>query len=134
MLAFLANLVMTPFAIVFSYAAVGTWLLCSAFTGFGIDVADKAPEISVTEELSMDEKIDEQVDGLLERENTDLREANEQWFNKYEELYAENKELKSEVRQVRMMLYTVACVSMIMLWSYGLVAYAYILATGLSKK
>ena len=137
MLTFLANLIITPFAIVFSYAAVGTWLLCQAFMNFGFDVADKdsdkASEISVTEELSMDEKIDEQVDALLDRENHDLREANQQWFEKYEELYAENKQLKNQVRQGNMMLYTVGCISMIMLWSYGLIAYVHILTTGLSK-
>lgn len=137
MLAFLANLIMTPFAIVFSYAAVGTWLLYEAFMNFGFDVtdkdSDKASEISVTEELSMDEKIDEQVDALLERENHDLREANQQWFEKYEELYAENKQLKNQVRQGNMMLYTVGCISMIMLWSYSLIAYVHILTTGLSK-
>jgi len=137
MIAFLANLIITPATIVFSYAAVGTWLLYQAFMNFGFDVADKdsdkASEISVTEELSMDEKIDEQVDALLERENADLRDANQQWFEKYEELYAENKELKSQVKQGRTMLYTVGCIAIIMLWSYGLVAYAHILAVGLSK-
>lgn len=137
MLAFLANLIMTPAMIVFSYAAVGTWLICQAFMHFSFVVeekdSDKVSEISVNEELSMDEKIDEQVDALLERENADLREANQQWFEKYEELYAENKELKSQVRQGNVMLYTVGCISMIMLWSYGLIAYVHILTTGLSK-
>jgi hypothetical protein len=137
MLAFLANLIMTPFAIVFSYTAVGSWIVYNAIMGLGIEMADKdsdkASEISVTEDLTLEEKVDEQVNSLLDRENEDLRNANQQWFEKCEELHADNKELKNEVRQLRTMLYTVGCISMIMLWSYGLFAYMHLLTTGLSK-
>ena len=123
--------------IVFSYAAVGTWLLCQAFMNFGFDVvdkdSDKNSEISITEELSMDEKIDEQVDGLLERENADLRDANQQWYEKYEELHAENKDLKSQIKQANTMLYTVTRISMLMLWSYGMIAYVHLLAKSMAS-
>jgi hypothetical protein len=138
MLAFLVNLIATPATIVFSYTAVGAWVLYSAITGFGIEMvhedSDKASEISVTEDLSLEEKADEQVNSLLERENADLRNANQRWFEKYEELHAENKDLKSEVGQVRTMLYTVGCICMIMLWSYGLIVYMHILTLDLAKK
>jgi hypothetical protein len=134
MLALLTNL-MTPFTIALSYAAVGTWLLSQSFISFSVEDkdSDKGSEISVDEKLSMDEKIDEQIDSLLDRENDELREANQQWFEKYEELYAKNKELKNEVQQSRIMLYTACCISMIMLSSYSMIAYAHILAVGLAK-
>ena len=128
MLSLLTNL-FTPFTIAFSYAAVGTWLLGQSFISFSVEDkdSDKGSEISV------DEKIDEQIDSLIDRENEELRMANQQWFEKYEELYAKNKELKSQIKQARTMLCTAGCISMIMLSSYSMIAYAHILTAGLAK-
>ena len=80
-----------------------------------------------------DEKVDEQINSLIDRENDELREANQQWFEKCEELYAENKNLNYQILQTRKMLLTGGYIALTMLICYAAVAYTYILAGGLSK-
>lgn len=74
------------------------------------------------------DKIADRIKPLIERDNEELRKANQIWYEKYEELSAKNSDLLYEVRKMYCMLNTVIMIISTVLVSYSVVVYCHILA------
>lgn len=81
------------------------------------------------------DKITNRIKPLIERDNEELRKANQVWYEKYEDLSTQNSELSAknseliyEVRKMYCMLNTIIMIISTVLVSYTVVVYCHILA------
>jgi hypothetical protein len=128
------NLLSAPVVILMSYISIAAWIL--------VQHIEKLQATHVTpEQISLDEdipietdvsgnKLFEQIEALNDRDKDELRLANQEWYEKCEELSAEIRELKTRLETKEEMLLIIVTVLAMLITSYSCITYMVLLTTG----
>ena len=128
------NLLSAPVVILMSYISIAAWIL--------VQHIEKLQATHVTpEQISLDEdipietdvsgnKVFEQIEALNDRDKDELRLANQEWYEKCEELSAEIRELKIRLETKEEMLLIIVTVLAMLITSYSCITYMVLLTTG----
>jgi hypothetical protein len=128
------NLLSAPVVILMSYISIAAWIL--------VQYIEKLQATHVTpEQISLDEdipietdvsgnKVFEQIEALNDRDKDELRLANQEWYEKCEELSAEIRELKTRLETKEEMLLIIVTVLAMLITSYSCITYMVLLTTG----
>lgn len=137
MLTMMLNLLPVPVVVLMSYISFAAWIL--------VRHIEKLQPTHVTpEQISLDEdipfetdlsgnKVFEQIEALNDRDKDELRLANQEWYEKCEELSAEITVLKARIETKEEMLLIIVTVLAMLITSYSCITYMVLLTTGFKK-
>ena len=128
------NLLSAPVVILMSYISIAAWILVQHIEKL------QATHV-ISEQISLDEdipietdvsgnKVFEQIEALNDRDKDELRLANQEWYEKCEELSAEIRELKTRLETKEEMLLIIVTVLAMLITSYSCITYMVLLTTG----
>ena len=128
------NLLSAPVVILMSYISIAAWILVQHIEK--LQATHVRPEqISLDEDIPIEtdvsgNKVFEQIEALNDRDKDELRLANQEWYEKCEELSAEIRELKTRLETKEEMLLIIVTVLAMLITSYSCITYMVLLTTG----